>query len=225
MILNNRIKKVSSSKKTIKQLAQFLLLAIIFLPSSTFGIANGQKQEQSITANLSLRLDSHNPIAVSEKKVEIKPGESLADASKRIASEEEAKKRVTVIAREKRVYLSVVSDAVYQTAATRFGIADWRYLKAIHFVETGCSSDPNKRSYAGASGPMQFLPSTWRFAGVDGDGDNQADIGNVVDAIHGAANYLAMSGGQSNIRQSLYSYNHSTSYVNKVTAVALSIGS
>jgi hypothetical protein len=224
MILNNRINEKLSPKQTIKYLAQMIFVLVMILPSAVaFGI-DGQSEKSSAEAKLTLTADSHIPISISKKKIEIIPGESLTDAAKRIAEEEAQKKiRVEAIAREKRVYGGTVANDVYIAAAARYGIADWRYLKAIHYVETGCSSDPNKHSYAGASGPMQFLPSTWKFAGVDGDGDGRADIGNVVDAINGAAHYLAMSGGQNDIRKGLYSYNHSTSYVNKVTGVAMSI--
>ena len=60
----------------------------------------------------------------------------------------------------------------------------WRYLAAIHLVETG-TGRIRGTSAAGAQGPMQFLPATWEAYGGGGD------INDTRDAIHGAARYLA----------------------------------
>lgn len=51
-------------------------------------------------------------------------------------------------------------------------------------------------SEAGAEGPMQFMPDTWRAYGVDGNDDGKADPQNLHDAIHAAARYLASMGGK-----------------------------
>jgi membrane-bound lytic murein transglycosylase B len=44
-----------------------------------------------------------------------------------------------------------------------------------------------------AVGPMQFLPSTWRSWGVDGDGDGVARPHDIDDAAATAAVYLCAS--------------------------------
>lgn len=50
-------------------------------------------------------------------------------------------------------------------------------------------------SFAGAMGYPQFMPSTWREYGVDGNGDGKVDlIGNVDDAIFSIGNYLQKHG-------------------------------
>jgi membrane-bound lytic murein transglycosylase B len=71
-----------------------------------------------------------------------------------------------------------------------------------------------------AVGPMQFIPTTWRSLGRDGNGDRVADPNNLFDAAVSAAGYLCLSGGDlrdpSRLRQAVYGYNHSWSYVDAV---------
>lgn len=50
-------------------------------------------------------------------------------------------------------------------------------------------------SYAGAMGFPQFMPSSWRKFGIDGDGDGRVDLINSVDdAIFSVANFLRHHG-------------------------------
>lgn len=75
-----------------------------------------------------------------------------------------------------------------------------------------------------AVGPMQFLPSTWRTVGRDGNGDGAADPNNIYDAALGAASYLCRSGSvadDAGMRRAFFSYNHSQAYVDKVALYAL----
>jgi len=110
-------------------------------------------------------------------------------------------------------------EELYQKAGASFGL-DWRILAAIHLVETGQAIQHYRISYAGARGPMQFLPSTFYSFAIDGDGDGIKDIYDIDDAVFTAANYLASNGGMANINQALFRYNHSYSYVNRVLALA-----
>ena len=68
-----------------------------------------------------------------------------------------------------------------------------------------------------AVGPMQFIPGTWRLAGVDGDADGLADPQNVYDAAFGAAGYLCRANRDMNnpddLRAAIFAYNHSDAYV------------
>src|SRR5215210_7173715 len=60
---------------------------------------------------------------------------------------------------------------LYRESARQYGFGeDWYILAAVGKVESdhGANMGP---SSAGAMGPMQFLPSTWETAGVDGNGD------------------------------------------------------
>ncbi len=112
---------------------------------------------------------------------------------------------------------------LYQAAAAQFGL-NWQILEAVHQVETGKCSANCRSNSSGASGPMQFLPSTFRKYALDGDGDGVASIHDVSDAVLTAAHYLAAAGGQSNVDQALFAYNHSWSYVDMVKRVAAGIG-
>jgi hypothetical protein len=100
----------------------------------------------------------------------------------------------------------------YREAQRRFGVP-WQVLAAVNFVETAFGK-VRSPSTAGAQGPMQFLPATWRAYGLGGD------IYDPHDSILGAANYLRASGAPSNLRRALYAYNHSKLYVDAVLAYA-----
>ncbi|MCW2769706.1 MAG: lytic murein transglycosylase [Aeromicrobium sp.] len=75
-----------------------------------------------------------------------------------------------------------------------------------------------------AVGPMQFIPSTWRKWGSDGDGDGVEDPSNVFDAAYAAARYLCASGGDLTTGEgwsrAVFSYNHSEDYVRAILARA-----
>jgi hypothetical protein len=71
-----------------------------------------------------------------------------------------------------------------------------------------------------AVGPMQFIPSTWKLAGLDGNGDGKADPFNIDDAALSAASYLCAKGRDLTTSNgwttAIYSYNQSDSYVDQV---------
>ncbi|MEU6710181.1 lytic transglycosylase domain-containing protein [Nonomuraea sp. NPDC046802] len=111
---------------------------------------------------------------------------------------------------------------LYKLAANRCPGLSWTVLAAIGQVESGHGRN-NGPSSAGALGPMQFMPATWKHYGVDGDGDGKKDIWSPYDAVPGAANYLcankAGQGGE-RLRKAIWFYNHSWDYVNKVMGIA-----
>ncbi|GLX94399.1 lytic transglycosylase domain-containing protein [Herbidospora sp. NBRC 101105] len=111
---------------------------------------------------------------------------------------------------------------LYRKAAAVCPGLSWTVLAAIGQVESSHGRN-NGPSSAGALGPMQFMPATWRAYGVDGDGDGVADIWNAYDAVPGAANYLCATGaagGGESLRKAVWAYNHSWDYVNKVLGLA-----
>ena len=79
------------------------------------------------------------------------------------------------------------------------------------------------RVYDRAVGAMQFLPSTWRRWGADGDGDGVADPFSLPDAALAAANYLCFAAG-GDLREAgawsraVLAYNASGTYLAQVTA-------
>jgi murein DD-endopeptidase MepM/ murein hydrolase activator NlpD len=111
---------------------------------------------------------------------------------------------------------------IFQAAGTAYGIP-WQVLAAINEVETDYGRDLSVSS-AGAEGWMQFLPSEWAQYGVDANGDGFEDPYNPGDAIFAAARYLRAAGGDTNVKAAVYSYNHSTAYVESVMLRAQLLG-
>ncbi|MFF3441413.1 lytic murein transglycosylase [Streptosporangium sp. NPDC002721] len=111
---------------------------------------------------------------------------------------------------------------LYRKAAGVCPGLSWTVLAAIGQVESSHGRN-NGPSSAGALGPMQFMPATWKAYGVDGDGDGVADIWNPYDAVPGAANYLCANGagrGGKKLEKAIWFYNHSWSYVAKVMGIS-----
>ncbi|MEU0383828.1 lytic transglycosylase domain-containing protein [Streptomyces chartreusis] len=75
-------------------------------------------------------------------------------------------------------------------------------------------------SYDQAVGPMQFIPSTWAWAGRDGNGDGKKDPNNVYDAALAAGHYLCRNNwdlsDQNDLDRAILSYNNSREYLNLV---------
>jgi membrane-bound lytic murein transglycosylase B len=100
----------------------------------------------------------------------------------------------------------------YQQAQRRFQVG-WHVLAAVNFVES-VFGRLRSASSAGALGPMQFLPSTWRAYGLGGN------VHDPRDAILGAANYLRASGAPRDYRRALFAYNRSYWYVDAILRYA-----
>jgi membrane-bound lytic murein transglycosylase B len=101
----------------------------------------------------------------------------------------------------------------YKDAEAATGVS-WTYLASINLVETGLGRIVGL-SYAGAQGPMQFMPATWAAYGLGGD------INAPRDSIMAAANYLRANGFvDGDIRGAVWHYNHSDNYVQAVVDYA-----
>lgn len=156
---------------------------------------------------------------------------SVADSKVKleVVKKPEPKPRIIapVIAIRTGNYLPEPNDAgkrlLVKSAAAAYGI-DWKILEAVWQIESGKSWYRSVRSYAGATGPCQFMPGTWRGYAVDGNGDGIKDINYAPDCLFGSAKLLAANGAAvgNNVR-ALYAYNRSMSYVSKVLAIANSL--
>ena len=106
--------------------------------------------------------------------------------------------------------------AYYREGERRFHVP-WRVLAAVNFVESAFDK-LRSRSAAGAQGPMQFMPATWRAYGLGGD------VHDPHDAILGAANYLHANGAPRDLERALHAYNPSSGYVDAVLRYARRLG-
>ncbi|HOG15901.1 MAG TPA: lytic murein transglycosylase [Syntrophales bacterium] len=107
--------------------------------------------------------------------------------------------------------------------------AEWAYeeLKALLLYAGNCGIDPLeiRGSVYGALGLCQFMPTSIRDFGIDGNGDGRVDLFSEADALHSTANYLRGHGWKAQMdpesqRRVLFEYNNSAVYVNTVLAVA-----
>jgi hypothetical protein len=122
--------------------------------------------------------------------------------------------------------------ATYRATAPRHcpGLS-WTILAGIGKVESdhGRAPLPGVRSgwnHAGAAGPMQFgigvgrAGNAWARFGRDYDHDSRTSVYDPGDAIPAAARYLCDAGAPQRLDTALYAYNHSSSYVAMVKAIA-----
>jgi len=100
----------------------------------------------------------------------------------------------------------------YKEGEQKFGVP-WYYLASINLIETRMGRIHGV-SYAGAQGPMQFMPATWAAYGT-------GDVNDPHDAILGAAKYLKANGAPNDMQKALYAYNHSQAYVDAIAGYAL----
>lgn len=243
--IKNKIVSWAQKQLIARRLASIAMLTVL-IPVT---VVPAMPKAQVPVDEVHVKLDTNTAslLVVDRKMSEIKPGEAKiereirekneaeararAEAEAKAKAEAEAKTRAVLTAsrntvtREKRVYADP-SDfgEIYVNAGNAYGV-DPTILRAIHQVETGGSGSTGltNRSGSGAQGPMQFMPSTWRRHGVDGDSDGVADINNVTDAIFSAAKYLKDC-GYPNVKQALRGYNPSSSYYNRVLSLARSYG-
>ena len=125
--------------------------------------------------------------------------------------------------------------AIFQGAAAQYGLGDRgpSILAAINYIEStfdtstlpGVHSGTNR---AGAAGPMQIgvdgtAGDTWDTIKVNAPGDPPGQPPNVydeADAVYSAANYLHNSGAPGDWPGAIFTYNHSSAYVQQVLSLA-----
>jgi membrane-bound lytic murein transglycosylase B len=182
-----------------------------------------------IAENINKTLDKPN-ILTTEEKASTQMAEyrqQLEAEAARIKAENDARiarENADRIAKLQSAGLSGTYIGQYMSAQAEYGVP-WQVIAAVHYTETGQRGDTAISSYAGAQGPMQFMPSTFRAYAVDGDGNGEATIGDVDDAIMTAAHYMASNGASSGqVVNALFRYNHDMGYVNHVLGIARSLG-
>lgn len=153
------------------------------------------KDPRIINAEMKLNIRTEKPIKNEELK------EELAVIYEEIINPTPTPTPTGLPIAERQTLPAGSFEQVYKDAGSRFGIP-WEILYGLHLIETGLRDGPIGNG-SGPQGPLQFLPGTWAAYGIDGNGDGTADINNAIDAIHGAANYLATHGG---VEQGLRSY-------------------
>lgn len=208
-----RVSALSMAGKLLSFTVLFAVLPLNFKPAAP----------KAYDTNVKMDKNSPAIVLVESKKTNIELGESEFQKAEneKLAQAVKAPKVVA----EARTY-NDPSDfrELYKQAGAQFGIP-WQLIEAVHQVESGKSGSTTTSSYAGARGPMQFMPGTWRSYGIDGNGDGIADINNVNDAIFGGAHLLARSGAdEGRIDDALFNYNHAQWYVDKVKTIAYEIG-
>ena len=159
----------------------------------------------------------------------------LSERARGLAAAEAAAARVSALnaavaaSGQARVATAHASESVpadyqrlYVAAARTCRGMSWSLLAAIGQVETGHGANTSS-SYAGAQGPMQFMPATFASYGVDGDHDGDVDIHDPADAIFSAAHYLCANGAgrdEESTARAVWHYNHADWYVALVLKLA-----
>ncbi|MET7381869.1 lytic transglycosylase domain-containing protein [Streptomyces sp. NPDC005526] len=89
-----------------------------------------------------------------------------------------------------------------------------------HIRDTDHGAYDGDSTYDRAVGPMQFIPSTWDWAGRDGNGDGKRDPNNVYDAALAAGHYLCRNAWDlsvdADVKRAILSYNQSQDYLHTV---------
>lgn len=222
--IKNVFKKYRSSLSS-KMIPVFALGFLSMLPNTLWANAAAPGVR---SANIVIDFKSPNPVTAVDKRMDIVIGESRFEQKVRADNRQKeldlarVNQSRNVYSRESTVRTSGPSinekRDIVKDIASRNGI-DWKILEAVWEVESGKSWDRSVTSYAGAQGPMQFLPSTFRHYAAPG-----ANINSARDSLEAGAKLLALAGAATgNIDQALFSYNHSGAYVSKVKRVASSI--
>lgn len=141
-----------------------------------------------------------------------------------LSQKELAKQKSAQIVKTRFVSTANVDQRTLAKQAAAAWNIDWRILEAVWQVESGKQIYTTVGSYAGARGPCQFMPGTWKAYAQDGNGDGVKDVFDARDCLYGAAKLLAVNGlASGNVDGALLRYNHSLSYVAKVKGIAYSI--
>lgn len=226
--VNEGIKKTVRSKWSLATKTQLFALAL--LPRAlTLSLMSAPSDnlftqlhvdEPAVPTTLTFAPNSPLPLKFDVIAPTMQKGLSRADEERLVKTKQVAQKATTVSTpsapalpepsfEEKRVLVREI--------AQKHGI-DWKLLESVWQIESGKRWKTAVNSSAGAVGPMQFMPGTWRGYGGGGD------ITYAPDALNAGAKLLAANGAASgNIVRALFAYNHAQWYVDKVQKIMNSI--
>ncbi len=185
-----------------------------------------QVEEQATVDRPQLVLDATDPVdpitLADRPELTITVTESPVEAKARSARRKYASSGRAASADAVADVALAIKRELAQRAAAAYGI-DWKLVEAVWQIESGKRWKSGVQSSAGAQGPMQFMPGTWRTYATDGNGDGVADITDAQDAVYAGAKYLAANGAATNVDGALLRYNHAGWYVTKVKNLAATI--
>jgi len=208
----------------IKKIGLLAVTVPLVLPTVSAYSAEAPKTVETVTvAAVTVMLDEAI-FEPSAKTLELEIVESAYQARLKAEAAKRAEDvRVAPVSRATPDPGPEVKRMWVKQAAAAWGI-DWKVLEAVWQVESGKRWYSHVRSYAGATGPCQFMLGTWRAYGQDGNGDGVKDINDARDCLFAAAKLLAVNGAaEGDYVRALRRYNNSMSYVLKVLRVADSI--
>lgn len=215
-----KIKKLS----IFKQASMLVLTAPLLIPVGAVAAAyqpdTAISTEPIATFEVELALGSQEIVAVPGKTIKIELQESEYQAKQKKIIVTQTAKTVVAASTKTSDPGFEVKRSWAQKAAAAHGI-DWKLLEAVWQIESGKQWYTTVRSYAGARGPCQFMPGTWRGYAQDGNGDGVKNIDDARDCLFASAKLLARNGAASgDHRRALFAYNHSNHYVNTVLGIA-----
>lgn len=225
-----RKREKAVAKRLVSTATAIVMTVVSVIPLHAAETATPVVSEPQQVFETSLKLDSQNYslLAIEQPTIEIKPGKSLAQEQEEARLRELAKRQQTksvntssqaVIAT--RSIPTEERHRLAQEAAAAAGIPDkWKIIAAIHWKESGGKEGCIRSAADGkAMGGMQFMPSTFEHYKPHAG----ANICKITDSMQAAANLLKANGIEQNQKQAVFAYNHSTTYVNSVEAIANSI--
>jgi len=158
--------------------------------------------------------------------VRVRAQRAAADAARRLAAARAASAGAAPAGPVTALGIPAEYEAAYRAAAPSCPGLRWTLLAAVGQVESGHGRNQGPSS-AGAIGPMQFMPGTFRRYAVDGDHDGVADPWDAEDAVWTAARYLCATGARGGTPQgthdALFAYNRAEWYVQLVLATERAI--
>ncbi|MFZ5812241.1 MAG: lytic murein transglycosylase [Thermodesulfobacteriota bacterium] len=184
---------------------------------------------RGLLAGLRQRYGLPEDVAVGVAAVETRCGRYLGEKPAVVVLSGMALARDYSLVADAFVYERPSPDRVAWLAGKARERGDWAFRELVALLDYAgrIGRDPLAipGSIYGAIGISQFMPTSALTLARDGNGDGVADLFVVADALESMGNYLhkAGVGGQTSetaLREALFRYNRSRTYVNTIMAVA-----